>query len=435
MAVALTGLPFLTAYDPPGVSEGTLDPLGLYQIADQLAVKLVPAVRERMQRVRFLTAMAVGAIVAEGIDSDPTVRDAEPCLAWEWLVVEATVRSPRENGELWGMPGTLVTRRALDQRGYLDARSYLKTPRVFGFNGVYKRLAVHLGLVDGHLAPGPKAEGLVDVWARGLDLGGLSGARPLLARWSEALRRSVAEKPPRTKANWTGAAWEELAGALAPDAARAREKRFLRDLLLAADERRLGAFSSLWALQDELEDDNYKDEALHALLNAREPQYGPLLEAIRAYEAFARSLQDAFDLLLAEAAGPDARGYTVPRIVADRGFAEIASGLQQQWRTVYSAFGEWALTTLSIQGLFGERFAVFGEPLDPGAFALALCTHHEEVQDNKSAEGKRPWFDRLGPDRIYVRHGYRTERKDRQSDRYLHEYRGAPIRRFWKDLA
>jgi len=30
-------LPFLTAYDPPGTSEGTLDPLGLYQIADQLA--------------------------------------------------------------------------------------------------------------------------------------------------------------------------------------------------------------------------------------------------------------------------------------------------------------------------------------------------------------------------------------------------------------
>ena len=26
-------LPFLTCYDPPGSSEGTLDPVGLYQIA------------------------------------------------------------------------------------------------------------------------------------------------------------------------------------------------------------------------------------------------------------------------------------------------------------------------------------------------------------------------------------------------------------------
>lgn len=36
--------PFLTSYDPLGTSEGTLDPLGLYQIADQLAVQLVAAV-------------------------------------------------------------------------------------------------------------------------------------------------------------------------------------------------------------------------------------------------------------------------------------------------------------------------------------------------------------------------------------------------------
>ena len=49
--------PFLTTYDPPGTSEGSLDPLGLYQIADQLAIQLVPAVRERMLRIRFLTAM------------------------------------------------------------------------------------------------------------------------------------------------------------------------------------------------------------------------------------------------------------------------------------------------------------------------------------------------------------------------------------------
>ena len=43
--------PFLTKYDPPGSSEGTLDPLGLYLLADQLATKLVPAVRERMLRI------------------------------------------------------------------------------------------------------------------------------------------------------------------------------------------------------------------------------------------------------------------------------------------------------------------------------------------------------------------------------------------------
>ena len=77
--MALT-LPFLTSYDPSGTSEGTLDPLGPYQIADQLAVQLVPAVRERMQRIRFLTAMAVGAMVVEGLEDDLCQRDASPYL-------------------------------------------------------------------------------------------------------------------------------------------------------------------------------------------------------------------------------------------------------------------------------------------------------------------------------------------------------------------
>ena len=79
-------LPFLTSYDPPGTSEGTLDPLGLYQIADRLAVQLVPAVRERMQRIRFLTAMAVGTFVTEGLEDDSQRRDASPCSSGNgWL--------------------------------------------------------------------------------------------------------------------------------------------------------------------------------------------------------------------------------------------------------------------------------------------------------------------------------------------------------------
>ncbi len=84
----IKNLPFLTSYDPPGTSEGALDPLGLYQIADQLAIALVPAVRERMQRIRFLTAIAVGAPVTAGLEEDTRQRDASPNLVWEWLVVE-----------------------------------------------------------------------------------------------------------------------------------------------------------------------------------------------------------------------------------------------------------------------------------------------------------------------------------------------------------
>jgi hypothetical protein len=107
MHVMSMTFPFLTSYDPPGTSEGSLDPLGLYQIADQLAVQLVPAVRERMQRIRFLTAMAVGALVTEGVQDDPRVRDASPYLVWEWLVVEALIREIGHAPEICGVPGML----------------------------------------------------------------------------------------------------------------------------------------------------------------------------------------------------------------------------------------------------------------------------------------------------------------------------------------
>ena len=116
-------------------------PLGLYQVADQLAVQLVPAVRERMRRVRFLTAIAVGALVTEGMEDDPKFRDASPYLVWEWLVVEAIVRQMTVDDDIGGVPGRHMARRAIDQHGYLDAQSYLKVPRIFGFHGIYKRLA------------------------------------------------------------------------------------------------------------------------------------------------------------------------------------------------------------------------------------------------------------------------------------------------------
>ncbi len=159
-------LPSLTTFDPETSSEGTLDPLGLYLIADQLATKLVPAVRERMQRIRFLTVMAVGAVLSEELEWKAGDSACEPWLVWEWLVVEALLRSPTIAPELRGVPGTLVTKRALRSHQYLDERSYLKTPRIFGFHGVYKRLAIHLGLVDVHMNPQASAEELVQAWAR-----------------------------------------------------------------------------------------------------------------------------------------------------------------------------------------------------------------------------------------------------------------------------
>jgi hypothetical protein len=426
--------PFLTSYDPAGTSEGTLDPLALYQIADQLAVRLVPAVRERMQRIRFLTAMAVGAFVTESLEDDLSQRDASPYLVWEWVLIEALIRGMGADPDVRGVPGTLVARRAIDQHGYLDARSYLKTPRIFGFHGVYKRLATHLGIVDVHLGPGPNAERLVDAWARDQGLGGFEGSKSRLSRWTAAVRRSFGEKPPHTN-RWSNDGWEELARAFAPAGGKTREKRYLRDLLLAADERRLGALPPLWQLQDNFDNDGFREEPLHDLLERREPAYGPLLQAIRAYEKFARSLQDAFDVLKAEAAARESQGFTVPEITGDRDFKQSVKRLDARFAAAHRALGEVTITSVSLQNLFSERFGAFSEQMDAVQCALALCDHHERVQRAKSADGKRPWFDRIGRDRIYIRHAYREARREILPGRYVHDYRGRPIRRFYFDLS
>jgi hypothetical protein len=72
--------------------------------------------------------------------------------------------------------------------------------------------------------------------------------------------------------------------------------------------------------------------------------------------------------------------------------------------------------------------------MDARQCALALCVLHEAVQRGKSFEGKRSWFDRIGPDRIYIRHQYREQRREILPGRYVHDYRGRPIRRFYFDV-
>lgn len=427
--------PFMTNYDPPGSSEGALDPLGLYLVAEQLAVQLVPAVRERMQRIRFLTAMAVGALVTEGLEDDPRNRDASPYLVWEWLLVEAVTRTMRNAPEVWGTPGTSVASRALDSYGYLDARSYLKTPRIFGLHGVYKRLASHFGIVDVHLGIGPKTEALADAWARDLGYDNLSAAKPMISRWSRAVQRSLSEKPPRTNTGWANEDWLKLASAFAPSDSKAKEKRFLRDLLLAVKERQLGALPTIWQVQAEFTDEEFCEERLHDRIQTLAPNYTTLLAAIRAYEAFSRSLQDAFDLLRAQATQSNAQGYSVPEIAGDKDFKESVNAIHEKFASTFRALGEVSGLSISVQSFFAERFKDFAEEMKAEDCAIKLCSHHQAIQKAKSALGKRFWFDRLGENRIFMRHGYRIPRPEIKAGSYVHDYRGRPIRRFWRDLA
>src|SRR5437899_2268241 len=63
-----SSLPFLTLPDPPQSGEGALDPLGMATIGDRLADWVLPGMTARMSRPRFLTAIAVSAVVCDGLE-------------------------------------------------------------------------------------------------------------------------------------------------------------------------------------------------------------------------------------------------------------------------------------------------------------------------------------------------------------------------------
>ena len=201
------------------------------------------------------------------------------------------------------------------------------------------------------------------------------------------------------------------------------------------DDRRLGALPELWHLQQNRADDDFREETLHADLVRHASEYGALVRAIRTYEAFARGLQDAFDVLRAEATAPDARGYVVPDIVQNADFRVSVHRLDERFRAAYRALAEITVTANSLSNLFDERFGKLAEPMDVQTCALTLCEHHESIQRSKSADGKRTWFDRIGGNRIYIRHAYRIPLPEIAPARYLHDYRGWPIRRFRSDVA
>lgn len=94
----ITGLvlPRRTEEDPDLTGEGSIDPLGLAGMSDRLAEEIAPNVTARMTRIRFTTAMPVGASATQDfVELPPGYGVWTPWLAFEWHVVQALVRDWR----------------------------------------------------------------------------------------------------------------------------------------------------------------------------------------------------------------------------------------------------------------------------------------------------------------------------------------------------
>lgn len=438
--------PLLTEADPATSAEGPGDPIGLYAIADALAVRLVPGVRERQQHPRFLTVMAVSQAVCSEFGEDVIAKDgvSEPWQVFEWYVVEGLVRTLGETDEVRGLLGRDKAARALRDKVPLSAARYLKAPAIYGFHGAYRLLAETLRVEqDGRLAE--FGHQLLTTWMDEQGLAGFHGTadgpgreirRQLVAAVSEGLESGCTKR----SGGWSG--WSFFSEHLVPRRAGRREARTIAAALTGVEaptRAELIQFlvsdsgQSLWRkLVDQNEDQRIPDERpFHAALRkAASPALGELLDAIDAYESFARLVQDAFDGCLHLMSLN--KGCRTPLSELAR-----AAGVERACREAPHLFHkakDLLLTQEGFSARFQQAFVDMAEPLSAETWVGRLLERHRQVQRAKPPNGKNPWFERFDDGSVVIRPGYLRENGGRGGHSYVHTYRTQSLWSFANDL-
>lgn len=426
-------LPHFSQLDPDTLGEGNLDPLGLAGIADELANRIAPHVTARMARIRFVTAMAVGGVVTErlvdeiAIDGQTTAE-----LAFEWHVVEAFARAKNApESALARVPGIGKARRAIAAKQRLNRDRYLKTPKVFGFNGVYKRLAASFDVVNDDLSLSDRGYELVAAWEQRHKLPGFADRRPGSpgGTLAAALERAVLLALEHGSVKVGAGKVSPLFDLLRPDRARGSERKLLWQWLTSdeVEERR-----ELIACLARLDDWTDEHDALRAVRHAHpriSHDLGSRLDAIEAYERVALLLSGVLEALRYESWRNGSRPTSSSHAATNLLVQEAANSLPLAM--------EEAERRLDSQGL-GERLhdqlGTFSHHAKPAELVELCLEHHERVQRAKPPNGKRPWFDRR-PGGFFVRLGYELAEEPEPPAGYIHPYRVRAMTQFIEDLS
>jgi hypothetical protein len=430
-------VPYRTLADPETQGEGSIDPLGLATLADRLADWMLPGMTARMWRPRFLTAMAVTALIVEPC-ADELAADGvtPPWLVLEWLCVEALagVREGTEN--LRRVPGIDKARRALSDGVPMNADRYLKTPKVFGFHGIYKRLARHVDVVDDDLALGENGYRLLRVWEADQQLSGFAD-RELLEGEPARLRKVIREAvragldagQTTRRASWPGA--ELFVRHLTPHAVGRKESELLWQLLVDSAATTRGETFRLMresTIREAFREHGSERKIGQALQRQGSSDLRRRLTAIESYEAFCRPIQEAWDRLrlLATVRRPSLVRPT--DIVPDERVREIAGGCRPAIEQARDALAE-----SPIEVDFERLPRRFGDVRTGADLFAVLWEHHQEVQRGKPPEGKRPWFEETADGGLVVRPAYRLDEAPVREE-YVHPYRIASVAAFIDDL-
>lgn len=429
-------LPVLSAYDPTTNAEGALNPLGLFSIADALGVRLAPGVRERQSHPRFLTTMAVSANVCAGFDEDRVAADgiSPPWLVFEWLAVEGFVRSAGQSSDYVGLPGSMKMEACKASDTHLSAARYLKTPRVFGFNGVYRLLARTLDVLDDRDRLGATGYELLRVWEKEQGLEGFvsTGGGPgvdarsmLVQAVNESLDRGVVSRT----GGWGG--WSFFGEHLGHNRVPREEARFLWNLLTAketASATRAEVLGFLAAPSGGAAWQESERDFHHFIIANASQDLTALLRAIDAYERFSRLLDDAFESCL----------HSMTRKAGRTTLQELAAPkpVRRAAERVPALYGETAdlLEQFGLAGSFDMAFGWTARKLQPEEWVARLLEHHREVQRKKPPHGKNPWCETLPDGSFMVRSAYRRPDPPAETEEYVHAYRTNPLWSFAIDL-
>jgi hypothetical protein len=426
--------PLLTEKDEAESSEGGLWPLGLYSIADVLGGRLVPGLRERQAHPRFLTAIAVSLAVCSEFDEETIGTDgiSEPWIVFEWYLVEGLVRSS-PSSDYVGLPGSLKAAQALADGVPLSAKRYLKNPAIFGFHAVYRVLARVLGIEQGGRL-GETGYELLSAWAKEQGLDGFIGTtagrgQEFRRKLAEAIRDGLKKGSTARSAGWSG--WDFFKQHLSIYGTGVHEARaitaallddsvgFRREVIesLVSDEGR-----KIWV-------NEVSERQLHQTLRRHSPDgLLTLVDAIDAYETFARLCQDAFDDCLVEMTRK--RGKTSPRELAQLSSVKLASA------RVPEIFGE-VMERLEPFGETVRLHDLFGTLTERGSevdWVERLLQHHIKTQRLKPPHGKNPWFERFDDGSFIIRPLYRRDAPGRHDMSYVHSYRTPSLWSFVHDL-
>ena len=432
-------MPYRTLADPEVQGEGSIDPLGLATLANHLADWMLPGLTARMWRPRFLTAIAVTSLVVEPL-AEELAQDGvtPPWLVFEWHYVEAVAAlADKEGYALRRIPGIGKARQALKDRVPLNATRYLKTPKVFGYHGVYKRLATHIDIVDDSLALGENGHSLLRTWENEQGLAGFSDrerneGEPAKLRHTlrEAVRQGLATGQTERRPPWPGAAF--FTSHLLPNNIGRQEARALWRLLLHAAQPHGELFTLCRepAVREQLGPDGSERRAVATLRPRVSADLRQRFDVIEEYERFCRPLQEAWDHLryLSTVCRPAL--LHVENVASHDRLGLLAALLRdtiQRTREVLSQHPSAAIE-------FDHVARPFEEVRSAGDLFQVLWDHHRAIQKGKPPEGKRPWFEEAKDGGLIIRPPYRLDKAPDPREEFVHPYRLFAVASFVDDL-